>query len=536
MLKWLLIFLIVFESLTLFNCAKRGTLTGGLKDTIPPVLINANPPLNNINFNSDKITLNFDEYIELKEINDQLIISPPLERKDYKIIPENTVTKKVEIEIKNKLRENSTFTFNFGSSIVDYNEGNPLPFLNYTFSTGNYIDSLKISGFVKDAYEIDSLDFVSIHLYPIDSVYNDSTIYNQKPFYVGNTLDSIYFELNSLAPGKYEFIAIKDQSKNYYFDQSFDKIGFFEKPIEIPKDTFFLPVLFKEITNFQWGRAKIINDHHIEFPYYGELGKRRVRILNKFEDGTRSFFTKDREKATLHFWFTPQKKLDSVVTEVEFKDSTAVVTLKPFKLEKDSLMLEISPSNGSKINFLDTLKIKSNLPIADINEDFIQIFDIDTLEIPFSTKIDENLDFIYLNFEKVPNDLYQIQILPNAIKDFLGSTNDTIFHKINTTKIEDYGKLFLTVKSENYKKNYILELINVKGELIRRTKNNLENFYTLEFLPPGEYQIRIIKDANSNGKWDTGNYLKKIQPEEVEYLKRSIIVRANWELNETIEI
>lgn len=94
MLKWLLIFLIVFESLTLINCAKRGTLTGGLKDTIPPVLISANPPINNLNFNSEKITLNFNEYIELKDINEQLIISPPLERNDYKIIPENTVTKK----------------------------------------------------------------------------------------------------------------------------------------------------------------------------------------------------------------------------------------------------------------------------------------------------------------------------------------------------------------------------------------------------------------------------------------------------------
>ena len=177
MLKWLLIFLIVFESLTLINCAKRGTLTGGLKDTIPPVLISANPPINNLNFNSDKITLNFNEYIELKDINEQLIISPPLERNDYKIIPENTVTKKVEIEINNQLRANSTFTFNFGSSIVDYNEANALPFFNYTFSTGDYIDSLKISGFVKDAYEIDSLSFVSIHLYPIDSVFNDSTVY-----------------------------------------------------------------------------------------------------------------------------------------------------------------------------------------------------------------------------------------------------------------------------------------------------------------------------------------------------------------------
>ena len=536
MLKWLLIFLFVFESLTLINCAKRGTLTGGMKDTIPPVLTNANPPINNLNFNSEKITLNFNEYIELKDINEQLIVSPPLERKDYKIIPENTVTKKVEIEIKNKLRENSTFTFNFGSSIVDYNEGNPLPFFNYTFSTGDYIDSLKISGFVKDAYEIDSLDFVSIHLYPVDSVFNDSTIYNQKPFYVGNTLDSIYFELKNLAPGKYEFIAIKDQSKNYYFDQSFDKIGFFEKPIEIPKDSFFLPVLFKEITNFQWGRAKIINNHHIEFPYYGELGKRRVRILSKFEEGTRSFFTKDREKDTLHFWFTPQKKLDSILTEVELKDSTAVITLKPFKLEKDSLMLEISPSNGNKIDFLDTLKIKSNLPITKVNKDYIQIFDIDTLQVNFSTEIDKNLDFIYLNFEKVPNDLYQIQILPNAINDFLGSTNDTIFHKINTTKIEDYGKLLLSVKKANYDNKYIMEIIDNNGKLIRRIYNNRDDSYTIEYLPPGEYQIRIIKDANGNGKWDTGNYLKKIQPEEVKYLKESIIVRANWELNETIGI
>ena len=135
-----------------------------------------------------------------------------MEVKDYKIIPENTVTKKVEIEIKNKLRENSTFTFNFGSSIVDYNEGNPLPFLIIP-STGDYIDSLKISGFVKDAYEIDSLDFVSIHLYPIDSVFNDSTIYNQKPFYVGNTLDSVYFELNSLAQASTNLLLLRINQK-----------------------------------------------------------------------------------------------------------------------------------------------------------------------------------------------------------------------------------------------------------------------------------------------------------------------------------
>ena len=94
----------------------------------------------------------------------------------------------------------------------------------------------------------------------------------------------------------------------------------------------------------------------------------------------------------------------------------------------------------------------------------------------------------------------------------------------------------MNIKRENYQNKYILELINGKGELIRRIQNNLENFYTMEYLPPGEYQIRIIKDANGNGRWDTGDYLRKIQPEEVQYLKAPINVRSNWELNETIEI
>ena len=99
-------------------------------------------------------------------------------------------------------------------------------------------------------------------------------------------------------------------------------------------------------------------------------------------------------------------------------------------------MLEISPSNGSKIDFLDTLKIKSNLPITEVNKDYIQIFDIDTLEVTFSTEIDKNLDFIYLNFDKVPNDLYQIQILPNAINDFLGSTMIQFFIKTTLQKLK----------------------------------------------------------------------------------------------------
>ena len=128
MVKWLLYFLLVFESLTLINCAKRGTLTGGLKDTIPPVLLNADPPLNNLNFNSEKITLNFNEYIELKEINEQLIISPPLEVKDYKI---------------NDLKQNEIFSEDVLKRIFQQKDGEINLITNNTLSKSFLVMSIK---------------------------------------------------------------------------------------------------------------------------------------------------------------------------------------------------------------------------------------------------------------------------------------------------------------------------------------------------------------------------------------------------------
>ena len=139
------------------HCAKRGTPTGGAKDSIPPLLVNATPPRNSVNFDAEKVVMVFDEYIKLNDITNQLIVSPPMERSSYRILPEGTVSKKVEIRFETPPRDNTTFTFNFGEAIEDFNEANPLPFFYYTFSTGEYLDSLTLSGTVKDAYSIDSL-------------------------------------------------------------------------------------------------------------------------------------------------------------------------------------------------------------------------------------------------------------------------------------------------------------------------------------------------------------------------------------------
>ena len=518
MRKKISIIIMVLWVVSITHCAKRGTPSGGVKDSIPPVLVSANPSLNKVNFDAEKVVLVFDEYIQLKDITNQLIVSPPIEKNTYKILPEGTVSKKVEIRFEEAPRDNTTFTFNFGEAIEDYNENNPLPFFNYTFSTGDYLDSLSLTGTVKDAYALDSLSQISVHLYPIDSTYTDSTIYLKKPLYVGNTLDSIYFNLQNLAPGKYEFIAIKDEGKNYLFDQFVDLIGFFEAPIELPQDSLKFPVLFKEETNFKWGRPRYVNDHHLEFGYFGDVTNKKIVFEEAFEQNGKGFFTQDREKDTLHYWFQPQKELDSIVLALEEKDSMRPVVIKPFKPVLDSLMLSLSPKNLNILHFLDTLKIESTLPITAVNDEFIQIFDIDTVAVPFTSSIDPNKDKVYLIIKKVQNDNYRIQLLPNSITDFLGATNDTIIHTVRTQAVEDYGTLFLTVERKEDTIPYFFELIDKNNKVIRRISQNEENSYQLNYLIPKDYQIRFVKDRNGNGRWDTGNYLEKRQPEEVVFL------------------
>lgn len=536
MKKQLLFIFGVILFLSTSRCAKRGTPTGGFKDSIPPQLVSANPPLKTVNFDKEKVVLNFDEYIQLKNIANQLIVSPPIEKSDYKILPEGTVSKKIEIRFNKPPRSNTTFNFNFGAAVEDYNEGNAYPFLSYTFSTGDYLDSLTLSGTVKHAYAMEPINRVSIHLYPIDSTYTDSTIYLQKPLYIGNTLDSVYFNLQSLAPGKYEMLAIRDYSFNYLFDQNIDQIGFFEEPITLPQDSIKFPVLFQEIPNFRWGSPKIINNHHLEFGFFGEVDENKILFDSVFSKEHPGFFTRDREKDTLHYWFEPKEELDSIMVGLKEKDSVRTWNLKPYKLIPDSLTLSITPANKQFIHFLDTIKIQTSLPVQEIDTDNILLFDIDTLEVPYEASIDKNKDIVYLTFEKVPNDRYQLQLFPNAITDFLGATNDTLMHSLRTKEIESYGTLLLKVEHNQPELSYFLELLDNNGKVVRKMIQNPTDRYTLPFLIPGDYQVRFVNDKNGNGKWDTGNYLEKRQPEEVIYLKEPLKLRANWELNEIIKV
>ena len=168
---------IVTSALVIFGCAKRGNPSGGPIDSIPPVLVNANPKLNSTNFDSDEIRLTFDEWIKLENIQDQLIISPPIDKSSYEITPLSGVTKKVFLRFLDSLNPKTTYTINFGNSIQDNNENNPLTFFSYTFSTGETIDSLFIMGNIRDAFDQETDDYISLQLYRVDSLFKDCLLY-----------------------------------------------------------------------------------------------------------------------------------------------------------------------------------------------------------------------------------------------------------------------------------------------------------------------------------------------------------------------
>lgn len=527
---------ILFSLIILFGCAKRGNPTGGPKDSIPPVLVNASPKLNSTNFDSEEIRLTFDEWVKLDKVQDQLIISPPLEKSSYEIKPLSGVTKKVFLKFLDSLAPETTYTINFGNSIQDNNENNPLTFFSYTFSTGETIDSLYIRGNTKDAFSQESDEFISLQLYRLDSLFKDSIIFKDKPTYISNTLDSTNYKFQNLKEGKYLLIALKDVDNNYFFDPFYDKIGFLDSLITLPRDSVIDLKLFKEETEIIWDKPHFINSEKIGFGYYGKLDLDKIKIESNIPDSVNYVFIKEKETDTLNLWLS-RNSFDSLNFSLIETDTIKLTTVK-FDRKRDSLIdsLNVSPKTVNVIHLKESFKISSNIPLNKIEDSLITIRDIDSLIVPFTTSINDRLDEIDIDFEVSPSDDYSIFIKPRAIKDIRGTENDTLQYNVVSQTLEDYGNVFLDVITNNDSK-YILHLIDSSSNIIREFNNvNSNSTIIFDYIRPGKYTFRLIEDINSNDVWDTGNYLKQVQPEPVYYFPSELDVRANWDLNETFNL
>jgi uncharacterized protein (DUF2141 family) len=511
------------------GCAKRGNITGGSKDTLAPVLKSSFPKNGSTNFNSREIKLVFDEYVKLKNVNKQLIISPPMKNQP-EILPYNA-SKTITIKLKDELEPNTTYSFNFGQSIEDNNEGNPYPQFKYVFSTGSYIDSLKINVKIKDALENKVDNFVSVMLYEINEKFNDSTIYKESPRYITNTLDSLKIvTLENIKAGKYLLIALKDNGNNKFNPKS-DKIGFQKEYITIPNDTIFEVELFREKVPFEALKPSLAPGSKMTMGYEGDPKNVKVTIKNGSEI-IPNVVTQLPKKDSVQIWFKPIKA-DSLQVIVEKEKFLKDFMVKIKKQKADSL--SITPEFSSTLPLRGRFTLNSSIPLVKFDKSKISVSKKDSVAIDFTTEYNEFEQKLFVDFNKEESEKYKIQLLPGALTDFYEKQNDTLVYTVATKQFSDYGNLKVVL--ENAKRYPVIVELTDKDGKIKATAY-AENNPVVEFLAlePAKYTLRVIYDDNKNKVWDTGSFMERRQTEEVIYFPKELDVRSNWDVEQPFNI
>ena len=524
---------IVFLFLLSFtDCAKKGRPSGGLRDTIAPVILRSAPENFTINFKNNEIRITFDEFIKLKDISRELIISPPL--KYAPVITPLSVSKVLKIKILDTLKDNTTYSFNFGNSILDNNEGNLFPNYKYVFSTGSYIDSLTLKGTAIDAL-LPKTDFpTTVALYQVDQSYKDSLVFLEKPTYITTTINETNnFELSNLKQGTYQLIALKEQTRNYTFQPKTDKIGFYKDLITIPTDSLFELRLFKEVPDFKPTRPKLESSNRISFGYEGKTDNYQITLLTPMEDDFQYQVLKQPGRDTLNFWFKPKVTKDSLVFVTKNKLQIDTTTVRFRELYSDSLRLTVI--NNRLISLADTLKLKANTPLVAINSEKISVVTKDSLAIDFVAQINTKENAAQIVFDKQEEQLYSITLRNGALTDYLSNTNDSIVYRQQVKPIADFASLNLTLDNAD-EFPLLIELIDEKFKVVKQTYLEANAPVFFEHINPGNYFIRLIMDQNKNKIWDPGNFLDKLAPERVVYYPSIIELRANWSWSETFTL
>lgn len=582
---------LILSILVFYACATISNPTGGPKDETPPKPLSFIPENYSTNFDSKTIEIIFDEYIELKELQKNLIISPPLEKNPLVIVKGKIVI----IEIEEELADSTTYNMYFGNSIRDFNESNPIENFQYVFSTGSYIDSMSIAGNILDAYNLVPAEDVLVMLY---SNLNDSVTMQSIPEYISRTNDKGYFKINNIRNDTFKIFCLIDNNSNYLYDQNDENIAFidsliaFKKKLIEVKDTIFkkeknisiVDSVFYTVDSTKidtvissYKNMFVTNEYYMflfnenkKSQYIKEskrtdLEKIQLVFNDKIKDSisvnlldsisVSDWYLKEETKThdTIIYWVSDSMvyKNKDINIEVQYykKDS-----LDEYQLTADTLKMQFfSDKKKKNIDKKEYLPLKFNLKnkqVFDINkniniESYFPVYKTDTSKMSlfiirdsvkitqdFALNKDKNkLREFVLAFDKKENKNYELELLPGAFTDIYNKINDTVDIVFNTHKIDYYGKILVNVSGID-STNIIIQLLkdNDKESIIKEKFISKKGTVIFDYLHPDEYLIKVIYDNNNNKKWDTGAYLKKIQPEEVLYRREKIKVRSNWDV------
>ncbi len=573
----------------LFSCAHPGSPGGGPKDMDAPVILVVIPENGSANFSTDKFTIEFDEFIELKDIQKQALISPPLNSKpDFKI-----KGKSLQVKFNEELKENTTYSVYFGDAIVDITQGNPVSNYTYIFSTGPYVDSLSLQGKVLDAFTLEAVEdcFVMLYKDDNDTISLDSLPLMVRPYYLSKSDKKGRFRFNGLGNDEYLMFAILDMNASLSFDQPNEQIAFIDslihptyvnkpKPDSSLIDTLGAAIaetdlnitndslakiiadsLFKAKSNlfsdqlktyemflytekdtvFKLMSAKIIKENTIQYVFNTPINNDVSISVVNYANREIWFVADTSENADTITWYYKNLPIDTL--QVLVKQNADTLDFINFRLNKPKIGRKNKKDKGKPLKILSNpaskvLKPKTspridfNQPIENINFDsVILISGSDTIIKPdfyFTNNLQMQLE---IPVENAEDTRYLIVIPDSCIYDWNGLSNKETLLRFSTKPLSDYGTFILNVSTRN-KHSLILQLLGSKNELIKQNLFSGDTTLVYTYLTAGKYKLKVIFDSNNNGKWDMGSYLKNIQAEKVIYYNNELDVRANWDIEE----
>jgi hypothetical protein len=525
-----IIFLILF--LCFYGCANPIAPTGGEKDETPPKIDTLLSSLfYQTGFEKNTISLTFNEFVRLENIGQQVVVSPPL---DYR--PNITIKKKTvrfNFDEREILKENATYTINFGNAVVDLTERNPAENLKFVFSTGDFIDSLSLKGKLIDAYSGIPIEDALLLLH--DNL-NDSTILTNRPFYFSKSNKEGEVSIENIKSDTFQLFALVDKNLNYRYDAGSEAIGFWNDLVlssEIGKDSIFKIRVFSEKP------ALRILERNVKT--YGVL---KWNFNQLFDQPFEILDSKDIQiipeiyQDSLFLWYLNHTSdSGSVILSIgpSYLD-TIVFSIPPIEAYTPSL---ISPTTAYTISILPgkDLILDFNTPLALLDPDKIHfIKDSSTIDLPIPS-INVRKLILQLPLEEGFN--FKLIFEPGSVTNMFNQQNqDSIVLNIRGEQYKNYGNLELTVNGLDTTISYILELFPSENEppVFRRFVSN-QTYFKESFrgLNPGNYFLNIISDLNMNGKWDSGILKEKKQPEPI--LREEVKgLRANWEFDLVIEL
>lgn len=560
------IFSLIFLSFVIIyfltECASITPPGGGPRDTIPPVLIRSIPDQKSLNFSGNSVSLIYDEYLKIENLNKQLIITPIIQDDYEQKIRRNSI----ELIFPEPFKDSTTYTLNFQDAIQDITEGNVTEDNVLAFSTGDYIDSLYLNGKVMELLTNTPVDDFTVCLYLFDDTLD---IFNSPPIYLTKTNKEGKYLIENIKNGIYKLYVYDDANSNLTCDMPREMFGFSSDTISLNGnlDSIFLKVQNLDMRNIEIQRANA-SGKYFEIKTNKSLVDYSVFPMDTSQTLYHNFV---EDKKTIRFYdnLDDNDSIQFIFTAIDSLDYTFIDTLYLKFIETkrnfDEFTFSVEPKNNSKISDDFIGKITFNKPIRHINFDSLYFeYDSVTFQILSDTitySLEKRKDVfnfeIDLFFTEYLKSLIRADTLPEGISETRptgqragGSSNRNkklIFHIRKGAFISADGdsckskKLeYQLLKTDNFgiiKGNVIsqynsfnIQLLKGKNEVVSEVQN--EKQYVFNQVNAGQYSIRVFIDNNNNGKWDPGNIFKDEQPEDIFFYPEKITIRANWELTD----